>query len=79
MLLQSDPIGPDNDATLTKWARECEIVIAAWGNHGSHLGRNCAIPRLVNAPLFCLGVNSDQTPKHPLYVKGTTKPVMYSV
>jgi len=34
-----DPIGPENDDVLYRAFVESDQVVAAWGNHGSHLGR----------------------------------------
>lgn len=79
MLLQSDPVGPDNNAVLIDEAAHAEMVIACWGTHGSHLARDIAVQKLIHAPLYCLGVNNDDSPRHPLYVPGTQKPLMYSV
>lgn len=35
----SEPIGSDTDAVLAELAKNAGVVVAAWGNHGKHLGR----------------------------------------
>lgn len=73
-----EPVGPWNDDTLVKLAEGAGIVILAWGNHGSHLGRAAHVLKLLEGSLFKLhhlGTNSDGSPKHPLYLKSDTKPI----
>ena len=74
MKTQREPVGPDNDKWLTKLAREAAIILAAWGNHGSHLDRSSEVKKLI-PNLHCLGVNKTGEPKHPLYLKGSLKPL----
>ena len=38
MMLADDPIGPDNDQILFDLVSKADIVVAAWGNHGSLWG-----------------------------------------
>lgn len=65
----SDPVGPLNDQHLLNLARSADVILVGWGRHGDHLGRARQVCELLSAfPLFCLGVNSDGSPKHPLYV-----------
>lgn len=78
MVLQSDPVGPSNDLMLVNAAASSELVVACWGTHGSHLGRDASVLKLINAPLYCLGINADSSPRHPLYVPGIQKPIKFS-
>lgn len=78
MLLQTDPVGPENNLFLASEAMFAEMVIACWGTHGSHLARDMTVRKLIDAPLFCLGVNDDFSPRHPLYVPGAQKPIPYT-
>ena len=48
-----DPVGPDNDAWLRRESRRAALVVAAWGVHGVHLGRDAQVRALLPA-LHCL-------------------------
>lgn len=73
---QSDPIGPENDKWLLEYSREAGIVVAAWGNHGSFLGRDKEVVSLLDN-LSCLGITNSGQPIHPLYVPRDRKPIPY--
>lgn len=64
-----DPIGPQNDAHLTAIATEADILVCAWGAHGSLAGRDQAVLALL-APhahkLRALGYTAAGHPIHPL-------------
>ena len=77
MKKQVDPIGPDNDTHLLQIAAGAGLIIAAWGNHGSFLGRDNEVVKLI-PNLHCLGVSKGGHPKHPLYLKGDTQPIAFS-
>lgn len=63
-------------------AQKSHMIIAAWGNHGSYLSRNSVvegyITSLMNRNLYCLEINKNGSPKHPLYIKSSAKPILYS-
>ena len=40
MKAASDPIGPENNASLIDLAQKAGIAIAAWGNDGAFMGRS---------------------------------------
>ncbi len=66
-----DPVGPQNDAALSEGADWADHIIAAWGAHGAHRDRGCAVKdqlALLNVPLFHLGLTKAGHPKHPLYL-----------
>lgn len=55
------------DVWMLAAASLARTTVVAWGTHGTHLGRDRVVMQLLrNVPLFCLGVNNDGTPKHPL-------------
>lgn len=76
-----DPIGPDNDHAVRLAALEADRCIAAWGTKGGLRHRNAEVIRLVTGdcmePMHALAVTKDGHPKHPLYVKGDTTPVLF--
>ncbi len=72
-----DPVGRGNDAAILRAARECALVVCAWGNHGSHRERAHAVLRklrLFEITLYFLKMNSNGQPSHPLYLPGTLRP-----
>ena len=66
-----DPVGPGNDAAIVKAAKQSAIVVCAWGNHGTFLGRSDRVMALLKksrvAP-YALRVNAGGEPAHPLYL-----------
>jgi hypothetical protein len=73
MLVAKNPIGPDNDRTLKTLSQGAGIVIAAWGKHGKHMGRDEQVRALL-PDFYCLKQNRDGSPIHPLYVRGDAIP-----
>ena len=72
-----DPIGSDNDRILTQSVKQAKKVVVAWGNHCPR-DRQDAIAKLIDKPLYCLGLNKNGSPKHPLYLAKTTQLRRYS-
>lgn len=68
--LMTCPIGPRNEDAL-RWLRgRADLIVAAWGN-GKHLNDDAKIVanEILKLPRTkCFGVNTDGTPKHPLYL-----------
>ncbi len=73
MLDADDPVGPENDRMLVTLASQASLVVAAWGNDGSHRGRSTAVRRLI-PELNYLKRNLSGQPAHPLYLPGNLKP-----
>lgn len=69
-----DPVGPDNDQALVELAQSAGIVVAAWGTHGSWMGRDRAVRALISN-WHCLRLTRDGHPSHPLYLPGSLLPV----
>lgn len=75
MLAAQDPVGPANDSAITEMCRDASEVIVAWGNHGSHLGRDEQVMALlvgIGVNPVCLGLTKSGHPRHPLYLRGDT-------
>ena len=78
-----DPIGPDNDKHIIELAKESAIVVFAYGKPGqkSLRSRGPALAKLIidktGVKPHVLSLTKDGTPKHPLYLKETLKPVVW--
>lgn len=75
LLRASDPVGPDNDAAITR-AVDGHLfgeAVCGWGAHGRHRGRDAEVlallARLGVRPV-CLGRTKGGLPRHPLYAPG---------
>lgn len=73
-----ESIGPDNDFAILEEARFAQVVIAAWGAHGSLFGRAKTVTEHLRAEvtveLHHLGLTRAGQPKHPLYLASGTTP-----
>lgn len=78
MFKASDPVGAENDQWLINLAKDAGVVVAAWGNDGSYKGRSKEVIQLMPS-LHYLKLNKTGEPAHPLYLKGTLKPVPMSI
>lgn len=67
-----------NEKYIAEAARESEKVICAFGSLAGHLGYDFRDNWGGPEELYCLGVNADGLPKHPLYVGKTMQPVVWS-
>ena len=80
MLLEAeDPVGPENDAAITRWATQAEKVIAAWGLPPKQLRwRSLDVATLLaraEVKPLALKITQSGQPSHPLYLAGDTMPV----
>lgn len=73
-----EPVGKENDRWLGRCAAGAGMVLAAWGSQpGKGLPMRAGIVAAGLPALYCLGVNKDGQPKHPLFVPGNTEPQEY--
>jgi hypothetical protein len=64
-------VGPDNDRTLLEVATKADLVICAWGVHGTRDGRGSAVRRMLRdagVPTYRLALTGKGEPAHPLYL-----------
>lgn len=73
----ADPVGPRNDLHLRAAARQARLVVAAWGVHGRHRGRDRRVRALL-PELHCLRLTRDGDPAHPLYLPAGLQPQRWS-
>jgi len=80
MRSSADPIGPENDATITEGCAWADQIICAWGTHGEHLKRGAQVEKIMratNLPLYHLGLSKAGHPKHPLYIAYAVQPQLW--
>lgn len=73
-----DPIGPDNDRWLRTYCRDAGMIIAAWGADGSFMDRENSVCGMLRGQVHCLGITKHGHPRHPLYMRGDTRPKPYT-
>jgi len=67
------PVGPENGAWLESLAGAADRILVCWGRNGGHLGRDRWFASLYG-DLWCLRVNQDGSPAHPLYIPRVQQP-----
>ena len=67
------PVGPENDESLVKCARESDLVVCAWGVHGEYLERGKQVETMLReiAELRVFDLTRKGFPRHPLYLPKT--------
>ncbi len=75
LLATRDPVGPKNDEHIQQLQAQAALVICAWGNAGSLLGRDIQVLRMLRAP-HCLMKLKSGRPGHPLYKQAALVPVL---
>jgi hypothetical protein len=83
LLQVADPVGRRNDEWLLKMAAQGAMIVLAYGKPHKDLrqrGRDvAALLRCAGHKLHVLKLCNDGTPSHPLYLKGTLKPILFGV
>jgi hypothetical protein len=84
LLTHPDPLGPTRgsvtaDGAILDVISNAHFVICAWGAHRAAEERADDVMRLIKMTgmrnkLYHLGLNKDGSPKHPLYIAGSTRP-----
>ena len=80
MKSENDPVGPGNDAAIVRAAKESDLVVCAWGNHGQLGDRSSHVKNLLrknNIKVHHLKLNANGEPAHPLYLPGKLKPASW--
>jgi len=61
---------------IARLATTADLVLGAWGNDGSFMGRDGAARRLVPR-MKCLKLTKQGQPAHPLYLKQDLVPIEF--
>ncbi len=77
MLAHSNPVGPENNGWIRGLGEKAGIIVAAWGAHGGHMGRDRELLRRIDR-VHHLGLTRAGNPKHPLYLRADTKPALFT-
>jgi hypothetical protein len=75
----AEPVGPENRAWVCRSAAIGDLVVCAWGAHGTHRDQDLAVLRWIEdscTPL-ALGVTRGGQPRHPLYMPYAAELVPY--
>ena len=74
------PVGTGNDAVIRFGVEWADVVIAAWGAHGDHLGRGgevAALLRDTGVEARHFGLSKAGHPRHPLYIGYAQQPMAW--
>ncbi len=67
-----------NQAVIEEYLIKVRKVICAWGSfEEAKEPGNRFLEYIKPVPVHCLGVNKDGSPKHPLYLSGSTQLIKY--
>lgn len=78
MKTAEDPEGPENLAVVKALEEHADLIVVAWGAHGSFKEQDSRYISLFKNPHH-LGLTKDGHPKHPLYLKLDTVPKPFEV
>lgn len=79
MKCSKNPIGSDNDMYLNTECTGADLVVAAWGNHGSFLGRDQEIIfALKDIQMMCFKITNQGQPAHPLYQSANSELIEFN-
>ncbi len=77
LLEDADPVGPETDDYIHQMLELSERkALCGWGSFPAAKIRAAAMLKMIPEP-YCLGINSDGSPKHPLYIAYDVPMVKY--
>ncbi len=79
MKKEADPVGPDNLHYLRILSGQSDLIVAAWGVNGKHLGQDWQVVKAIGdaKPIMCLRGTDNNFPEHPLYVPYGITPKLF--
>ena len=78
----SDPVGSENDEWILRGARGADVIVCAWGNHGTYLDRGTRVRQMLeheglSSKLRHLGLTKKDQPRHPQRLDTSTLPMRF--
>ena len=74
----ADPIGPDNNAWISREVAAAKHIVCAWGAHGSLHDRSTEVREILGEyERWCFGRTKSGEPLHPLYLPNTSPLVKF--
>lgn len=81
LLLEVDPVGPENNAYIAAAVQDSHYVIAAWGARWcDYRSRAAEVVQMIDrydAGLLCFGLTRTGCPRHPLYLPSDANLMRY--
>jgi hypothetical protein len=78
LIVVPDPVGPQNDRHILAIAKRSTLIVVAYGQPHKSLRQRgldvCSMLRRQGFQLHALKLNSDGTPRHPLYLSSDCTP-----
>lgn len=75
-----DPVGPENDRYILAMAKRSKLIVVAYGQPHRRLRQRgidvCSMLKQHGHQLHALKLNTDGTPRHPLYLSSDCKPFL---
>lgn len=74
-----NPIGDDNNKYLKEVFNSFGTIgkiVCCWGENGKLFDRDKEVLKMIDEP-YCLKINADGSPAHPLYLASDLEPVNY--
>ncbi len=72
-----DAEGKLNDSYILEECTSASKIVVAWGNHVPDARHGLLLTLLSSFSLWCLAVNKDGKPKHPLYISNKAPLTIY--
>jgi len=79
LLVEAEPVGPENDAFIRDAVRRCPVVVCAWSSHKAVKARREPVLRIlrdagVKPMCLKLAKKGKGEPWHPLYLRSDLRP-----
>ncbi len=77
LLKSGEFIGIENDDYIKQMVSLASKTVCGWGSFAAAKNRAKVVLEMIKEP-YCLGINKDGSPKHPLYISYDKPLVLYS-